>query len=142
MADCSLATGDSNLDLEEQSYRRKLHSFYEVKEEIGRYSASLPWEPCPLACLVLNPGFPGSPTQEPPAPQGTMHSGVPTTQIPLLPGNPTFLRPPLSTLCLLPSPPPELHCPPVLFLSELLLLRNPTSSATPSLGSLSPGRPH
>ncbi|KAM5307883.1 obscurin isoform 1-T1 [Glossophaga mutica] len=28
--------GDSNLDLEKQSCRRKLHSFYEVKEEIGR----------------------------------------------------------------------------------------------------------
>nr|XP_019585378.1 PREDICTED: obscurin [Rhinolophus sinicus] len=28
--------GDSELDLEKQSYRRKLHSFYDVKEEIGR----------------------------------------------------------------------------------------------------------
>nr|XP_036873103.1 obscurin isoform X5 [Manis javanica] len=28
--------GDSKLDVDKQSYRRKLHSFYEVKEEIGR----------------------------------------------------------------------------------------------------------
>ncbi|XP_040310370.1 obscurin isoform X18 [Herpailurus yagouaroundi] len=28
--------GDSEPDIEKQSYRRKLHSFYEVKEEIGR----------------------------------------------------------------------------------------------------------
>ncbi|XP_057346834.1 obscurin isoform X16 [Manis pentadactyla] len=28
--------GDSKLDIDKQSYRRKLHSFYKVKEEIGR----------------------------------------------------------------------------------------------------------
>lgn len=33
----SLTAGDSEPDSEKQSYRRKLHSFYEVKEEIGRY---------------------------------------------------------------------------------------------------------
>lgn len=50
----SLATGDS-----EQSSRRKLHSFYEVKEEIGRYflpHQSQPQElPTPSGALHLEP---------------------------------------------------------------------------------------
>lgn len=33
---CALTVGDK-LDAEKQVYRRKLHSFYEVQEEIGRY---------------------------------------------------------------------------------------------------------
>lgn len=40
----SLTVGESEPDLEKQSYRRKLHSFYDVKEEIGRY---LPLTPPP-----------------------------------------------------------------------------------------------
>lgn len=33
---CALTVGDKS-DAEKQAYRRKLHSFYEVQEEIGRY---------------------------------------------------------------------------------------------------------
>jgi hypothetical protein len=33
---CALTAGDK-LDAENQVYRRKLHSFYDVQEEIGRY---------------------------------------------------------------------------------------------------------
>lgn len=83
MADCSLTTGDSNLDLEKQSYRRKLHSFYEVKEEIGRYPANLPQEPRPPSlpsCTLASQSPQPRRTQ---SPRGTLETPPP--------GSPCFL---------------------------------------------------
>lgn len=47
---CALTAGDK-LDTEKQVYRRKLHSFYEVQEEIGRYPF--------LTCCTVFQSFPG-----------------------------------------------------------------------------------
>lgn len=52
---CYTCAGDSEPDSGKQSYRRKLHSFYEVKEEIGRYGpVTQTQEPLP-ALLELRP---------------------------------------------------------------------------------------
>lgn len=57
---CALTAGDK-LDAEKQVYRRKLHSFYEVQEEIGRY--------CFLTCSTIP-----SPSQDPLSTVPTMGS--------------------------------------------------------------------
>ncbi len=77
----SLAAGDSEPDSEKQSYRRKLHSFYEVKEEIGRYSPRAGAEPLPRL-----PGSPPpAPPPEPRRPGTPPHSSSPPPDTPPTP---------------------------------------------------------
>lgn len=89
-ADRPLTVGDSEPDLEKQSYRRKLQSFYDVKEEIGRYLPLTSHPGTPASWTFYNVEPPGTLTREPPTP----HSGAPVTLESPPPGNPASLEPP------------------------------------------------